>query len=79
MNTAVHVEGVKELVIRAADQPREQLLIHRRHADHEVLLGEQRVEPVGLDNVGRHGEPEHDVCKCRLLIRISLYLGYGQP
>ena len=60
MHAAVHVERVKELVIRAADQPGEQLLVHRRHAHHEVLLGEQRVEPVGLDNVGRHGEPEQD-------------------
>ena len=60
MHAAVHVERVKELVIGAADQPGEQLLVHRRHAHHEVLLGEQRVEPVGLDNVGRHGEPEQD-------------------
>ena len=60
MHTAVHVERVKELVIRAADQAGEQLLVHRGHADHEVLLGEQRVKPVGLDNVGGDGEPEQD-------------------
>ncbi len=69
MHTAVHVERVKELVIRAADEPGEQLLIHRGHTHHEVLLGEQGVKAVGLDNVGRDGEPEQedDGCKGRLL------------
>ena len=60
MDTAVHVERVKELVIRAADEPGEQLLVHGGHTHHEVLLGEQGVKPVGLDNVGRDGEPEQD-------------------
>ena len=57
MDTAVHVEWVKELVIWTADQPREQFVIHSRHADHEILLGKQSIEPVGLDNVWRDGEP----------------------
>ena len=66
MDAAVHVERIKEFVIRAADQPGEQLLVHRGHTHHEILLGEQSVEPVSLDNVGRDGEPRQDECKCRL-------------
>ena len=31
MDTAVDVEGVEELVFRAADQPREQLVVHWGH------------------------------------------------
>ena len=68
MDAAVHVERVKELVIRAADQAGEQLLVHRGHTHHKVLLGKQSVEPVSLDNVGRDGEPEQVECKGRLLI-----------
>ena len=66
MDAAVHVERVKELVIRAADQPGEQLLVNCGHTHHEVLLGDQSVEPVSLDNVGRDGEPRQDECKGRL-------------
>ena len=80
MDAAIHVERVKELVIRAADQPREQLLIHRGHTHHEVLLGEQSVKPVSLDNVGRDGEPEEQGESKGRLLTISLsYFGYGQP
>ena len=65
MDAAVHVERVKELVIRAADQAGEQLLVHRGHTHNEILLGEQSVEPVSLDNVGRDGEPKQDEYNCR--------------
>ena len=81
MDTAVHVEWVKELVIWTADQPREQFVIHSRHADHEILLGKQSIEPVGLDNVWRDGEPGQK-CRDKERSRLSiflLYLGYGQP
>ena len=79
MDAAINVERVKELMIRAADQPGEQLLIHRGHTHHEVLLGEQSVKPVSLDNVGRDREPEKDECKGRLLTISLSYFGYGQP
>ena len=65
MDAAVHVERIKELVIRAADQAGEQLLVHRGHTHNEILLGEQSVEPVSLDNVGRDGESEQDEYNCR--------------
>ena len=72
MDAAIHMERVKELMIGAADQPGEQLLIHRRHTHHEVLLGEQSVKPVSLDNVGRDREPEQDESKGRLFTISSL-------
>ena len=80
MDAAIHMERVKELMIGAADQPGEQLLIHRGHTHHEILLGEQSVKPVSLDNVGRDGEPEEqDESKGRLLTISLSYFGYGQP
>ena len=73
MDAAIHMERVEELVIRAADQSGEQLLIHRGHTHHKILLGKQSVEPVSLDNVGRDGEPEEqDKSKGRLLTISSL-------
>ena len=53
---AVHVVGVKELVLRAVEETREPAAVHSRHADDEELLGEERVKVVGGDDVEVDGE-----------------------
>ena len=57
MNTAVHMERIEELVVRAANEAGEELLVDRGNTDNEVLLGQDGVEPVGCHHVGGYGEP----------------------
>ena len=57
VDTAINVERIEELVVRAADEAREELLVDRGNTDDEVLLGQDGVEPVGSHHVGGYGEP----------------------
>ena len=57
VNTAVNVERIEELVVRAADEAGEEFLVDRGNTDDEVLLGQDGVEPVGSHHVGGYGEP----------------------
>ena len=54
--TAVNMVRVEELVLWTIEQPREPAAIHSRHADDEELLGEERVEVMGGDDVQVDGE-----------------------
>ena len=56
IQTSVHMVRVKELILRAIEEPREPAAVHRGDANDEELLGEEGVEVVGGDNVEVDGE-----------------------
>lgn len=57
VNAAVDVERIEELVVRAADEAGEEFVVDCRHADYEVLLGQDCVKIIRSHHVRGDREP----------------------
>ena len=57
-DTAIHMEGVKVVMVGTADETREQLPIHCWNTHDEILLGQNSIKVLNSDNVQVHGEPK---------------------
>ena len=57
MNTSVNMERIKELVLRTADEAREQFVIDSGNTDNEVFLGQDCVKIIRFDHIRSDGEP----------------------
>ena len=57
-DTAIHMEGVKVVMVGTADETREQLTIHSWNTHDEILLGQDSIKVLNSDNVQVHGEPK---------------------
>ena len=58
IDTAIHMERVKILVIRAADEPGEQFAVNSWNTDDEIFLGKSSIKVLHGDYVQVHGESE---------------------
>ena len=61
IDTAIHMERVKVLVVRAADQAREQLSINSWNTDNEVFLSKNSIKVLHGDHVQVYGESEGNI------------------
>ena len=59
MDTAVNVERIEELVVRTADEAREEFLIDGGHTHDEVFLGQDCVKIIRCHHVRCDRKPEH--------------------
>ena len=78
IDTAIHMERVKILVIRAADEPGEQFAVNSGNTDDEIFLGKSSIKVLHSDYVQVHGESEGRGNIKRKLSIMWTYLGYGQ-
>ena len=58
VDAAVNVERVEELVVRTADEAREEFIIDSGDTHYEVFLGQNCVKIIGRNHGRSDGEPE---------------------
>ena len=56
IDTAIHMERVKILVIRAADEPGEQFAVNSWNTDDKIFLGKSSIKVLHSDYVQVHRE-----------------------
>ena len=59
VDAAVNVERVEELVVRTADEAREEFIVDSGDTHYEVFLGQNCVKIIGRNHGRSDGEPEN--------------------
>ena len=59
VDAAVNVERVEELLVRTADEAREEFIIDSGDTHYEVFLGQNCVKIIGRNHGRSDGEPEN--------------------